>query len=171
MIFLSSAVIIRFLRSFFDAHANYQLAILGSDISNCLALGMVKKSLNYSVLCNKNFKMGELANLIQVDCFRMTLFPKNLSNVIFIIYTLIFSITFMAFLVGVSFLTGVAIIIVISIVNMLISRIGSKYQINLSNETDNRMKETNEVFNNIKFIKVNAWEEYFYDKLQLRRDQ
>jgi hypothetical protein len=31
------------------------------------------------------------------------------------------------------------------------------------------MKVTNEVFNNIKFIKVNAWEEYFYDKLMARR--
>lgn len=31
------------------------------------------------------------------------------------------------------------------------------------------MKMTNEVFNNIKFIKVNAWEEYFYDKLEDRR--
>lgn len=33
------------------------------------------------------------------------------------------------------------------------------------------MKVTNEVFNNIKFVKVNAWEEYFYDKLIDRRNK
>lgn len=33
------------------------------------------------------------------------------------------------------------------------------------------MKITNEVFNNIKFIKVNAWEEYFYNKLIKRRSE
>lgn len=34
---------------------------------------------------------------------------------------------------------------------------------------DKRMKATNEVFSNIKFVKVNAWEEYFYNKLDLKR--
>ncbi len=57
-LYLGIAVGVRFFRSFFDAHGNYSLSMLGSDISNSLALGMVKKSLNYSVLCNKNFKMG-----------------------------------------------------------------------------------------------------------------
>lgn len=49
---------VRFLRSFFDGHAAYRLTALGSDVGNTMALGMVKKSLKYSVLCNKKFKMG-----------------------------------------------------------------------------------------------------------------
>lgn len=32
-------------------------------------------------------------------------------------------------------------------------------------EKDKRIKITNEIFGQIKFVKVNAWEEYFYDKL------
>jgi ATP-binding cassette subfamily C (CFTR/MRP) protein 2 len=134
-----------------------------------MALGMVKKSLKYSVLCNKKFKMGELANLLQVDCFRLGQFPKNLSNVINIIYVLIFSIAFMAFLVQAAFLSGFGVILIASAVNLLISRRNAGYQKDIANATDERMKATNEVFNNIKFIKVNAWEEYFYDKLQRLR--
>lgn len=34
---------------------------------------------------------------------------------------------------------------------------------------DERMKVTTEVFNAIKFIKANGWEEYFYDKLETKR--
>lgn len=157
--------LVRFFRSFFDGHAGYLLNNLGADIGNTMALGMVKKSLKYSVLCNKKFKMGELANLLQVDCFRLGQFPKNLSSVINIIYVLIFSLIFMGFLVQASFLSGFAVIIVASIVNMLVSRKNAAYQKSIADSTDNRMKATNEVFNNIKFIKVNAWEEYFYDKL------
>lgn len=33
------------------------------------------------------------------------------------------------------------------------------------------MKISNEIFNNIKFIKVNAWEEYFYDKIEAKRKE
>lgn len=50
--------IVRFSRSFFDGHASYKLTQLGSDVGNTMALAMVKKSLKYSVLCNKKFKMG-----------------------------------------------------------------------------------------------------------------
>jgi len=55
---LSIVAFVRFLRSFFDGHAGYTLTVLGADVGNTMALGMVKKSLSYSVLCNKNFKMG-----------------------------------------------------------------------------------------------------------------
>ncbi len=161
--------LVRFFRSFFDGHANFGLTVLGTDVGNTMALGMVKKSLRYSVLCNKNFKMGELGNLLQIDCFKIAFFPKNFSSVIFIIYVLIVSIAFMSYLVQASFLAGFGVILIASLLNLLISRVTAKYAIEIAQATDNRMKETNEVFSNIKFVKVNAWEEYFYDKLESRR--
>lgn len=157
IMWLCIVTLVRFLRSFFDGHANYKLTQLGADLGNSMALGMVKKSLKYSVLCNKKFKMGELANLLQVDCFRLGQFPKNLSSVINIIYVLLFSVCFMGFLVQASFLAGFGVIIIASAINMLVSRKNAVYQKDIANATDNRMKSTNEVFNNIKCIKVNAW--------------
>jgi hypothetical protein len=98
-----------------------------------------------------------LANLLQVDCFRLGQFPKNLSSVINIIYLLVFSIGFMGFLVGPAFLSGFGVILIASGINMLVSRLNAGNQIALAQCTDDRMKSTNEVFNNIKFIKVNVW--------------
>lgn len=161
--------LVRFFRSFFEGHAGYRLILLGLNIGNTMALSMVKKSLKYSVLCNKKFKMGELANLLQVDCFRLAQFPKNMSTVICIIYVIIFGVAFMGFLVQASFLAGFGVIILASIINMIVSRWTAAYQKGIAESTDNRMKASNEVFNNIKFIKVNAWEEYFYDKLEFLR--
>lgn len=150
--------LVRFFRTFFEGHSGYRLTVLGADMGNTMALAMVKKSLKYSTLCNKKFKMGELANLLQVDCFRMGLFPKNLSSVFTIVYVLIFSMIYMGIIVGPSFLAGFGVILLAGIINMIISRRNAGYQKNIADSTDNRMKATNEVFNNIKFIKVNAWE-------------
>jgi len=160
----------RFFRSFFDAHGTYQLNVIGCDVSNCVALGMVNKSLRYSTLCNKKFKLGEISSLMQVDCFRLSLFPKSFNGMIFVSYCLAYSIAFMAVLVHAAFLAGFGVLFVASVANMIISRSTARYQKELATATDNRMKITNEVFNNVKFVKVNAWEEYFYDKLIKRRD-
>lgn len=119
---------VRFFRAFFDGHGQYQLTLLGVDLGNTMALAMIKKSLKYSVLCNKKFKMGELVNLLQVDCFRLTLFPKVISSIISTIYILVFSLFFMGFLVQASFLSGFAVIILGGIVNTVFSRSGTKYQ-------------------------------------------
>lgn len=108
---------------------------------------------------------------MQVDCFRLSLFPKSFNGVIFVSYVLIFSIVFMAVLVHVAFLAGFGVLFLASAVNMVISRYTAAYQKELATATDNRMKITNEIFNNVKFVKVNAWEEYFYDKLIYRRDE
>ena len=95
------------------------------------------------MLCNKRFKMGELANLLQVDCFRMSLFPKNLSSVITIIYVLIFSMIFMGFLVQASFLAGFGVLLLAGIINMIVSRKNAVYQNGIADGTDDRMKATN----------------------------
>lgn len=163
--------ILRFLRSLFDAHGAYQLTTLGCDISNCVALGMVNKSLKFSTLCNKKFKLGEISSLMQVDCFRLSLYPKSFNGIIFVIYVLLFSIAFMGVLVHFAFVAGLLVLVIAGIVNMCISKFTAAYQKDLALGTDNRMKITNEIFNNIKFVKVNAWEEYFYDKVINRRNE
>jgi ATP-binding cassette subfamily C (CFTR/MRP) protein 2 len=77
----------------------------------------------------------------------------------------------MSYLVGASFLSGFGVIVVVGLFNVFASRYTARYTKNLAEETDNRMKSTNEIFNNVKFIKVNAWEEYFFDKIQAKRSE
>ena len=64
---------------------------------------------------------------------------------------------YMGIIVGPSFLAGFGVILLAGIINMIISRRNAVYQKGIADATDDRMKATNEVFNNIKFIKVNAW--------------
>lgn len=141
--FLGIVVAVRFFRSFFEAHCGYQFVSLGADIGNSMALGMVNKAMSFSVLCNKKFKMGELANLLQVDCFKLAQYPRHLSSVIFLIYQIGLAVIFMGLLVKASFLSAFAVIIVVGLFNLVITRFVSRYQKNLANGTDGRMKMTN----------------------------
>lgn len=56
--YLGIVVLVRFFRSFFEAHCGYTFLLLGADIGNSMSLGMVNKAMSFSVLCNKKFKMG-----------------------------------------------------------------------------------------------------------------
>jgi hypothetical protein len=84
--------------------------------------------MKYSVLCNKTFKLGEISSLMQVDCFRLSLLPRSFNAVIDICFCLIFGIVFMGLVVSYSFLAGFAVLLVISIFNILISRFTAKNQ-------------------------------------------
>lgn len=86
-------------------------------------------------------------------------------------YQIVYAIVFMSLITGPAFLAGFGVTFLAGIFNVFMSRFTARYQINLARETDNRMKMTNEIFNNIKFIKVNAWEEYFYDRIEAKRKE
>jgi ABC-type bacteriocin/lantibiotic exporter with double-glycine peptidase domain len=67
--------------------------------------------------------------------------------------------------IGVSFLAGIGIILIMAIFILINSRLNAKANVKLLAAKDRRMKTTTEIFNLIRFIKVNAWEKYFFKKL------
>lgn len=61
---------------------------------------------------------------------------------IYITYVIGFGIAFMATLVGISFLSGVGVILLASMINMVVSRFTARFQKQIADSTDNRMKVT-----------------------------
>ena len=80
---------------------------------------------------------------MQVDCFRLSLLPKSFNGILFVSYVLIFSIIFMALLVGPAFLAGFGVLALALGANMIISKTSTKNQKEVASATDNRMKITN----------------------------
>lgn len=89
--------------------------------------------------------------------------------VVMIIYSMLFLMGFSCYLVGLSFLTGFGVTIVFVIVNTCLTHLISSLQNRIAAASEARMSISSELFNNIKFIKTNVWEEYFYDKLESAR--
>lgn len=72
--------------------------------------------------------------------------------------------------VGTTFLAGFGVMCVMGLFNYFLGKVSVKTQKNFMKEKDKRIKITNEVFSQIKFIKVNSWEENFYEKLDAARE-
>jgi ABC-type multidrug transport system fused ATPase/permease subunit len=67
--------------------------------------------------------------------------------------------------IGISFLAGLGVIFLTSIFNFLIGKQTWVLQKALMKAKDDRTKQANELYSSIKFVKVNAFEDYFIGKL------
>ena len=72
--------------------------------------------------------------------------------------------------IGLSFLAGIAVIFITTFCNLWIGKIQKENQVQLMKAKDKRTKCANELFSSIKFIKMNALEEFFIERLQVLRD-
>ena len=72
--------------------------------------------------------------------------------------------------IGISFLAGIGIILLMGLFILVNSKLNAKANEKLLAAKDKRMKATTEIFNLIRFIKVNAWEKYFFKKLNRARN-
>jgi len=88
-------------------------------------------------------------------------FPIQLGIGIYLMYSFI----------GISFLAGIGIILLMGLFILINSRLNAKANEKLLKAKDRRMKTTTEIFNQIRFIKVNAWEKYFFKKLNRVRNE
>ncbi|EAS00380.2 ABC transporter C family protein (macronuclear) [Tetrahymena thermophila SB210] len=171
IILICAVVLSRIILCILDSHSNYQFSTLGFDLTNTVSVALLEKSLRYSLLSTDDYKVGSLVNMIQVDGQRLQFLFNQFSSICFLPLQLGFGIYLMSDIIGISFLFGVGVMLLMGFINFLIGRFSLKYQKLFMKEKDDRMKITTEVFNAIKFIKANAWEEYFYDKLDLKRQK
>jgi ABC-type bacteriocin/lantibiotic exporter with double-glycine peptidase domain len=68
-----------------------------------------------------------------------------------------------------AFVGGLLVIILQIFVMLIIGGWIAKCQLDVMQKKNDRMKIISEVFNNIKLIKMNAWEDFFYRKLDDKR--
>ncbi|KAL4454971.1 hypothetical protein ABPG74_006353 [Tetrahymena malaccensis] len=171
IILICAVILSRIILCLLDSHAYYQFSVLGFDLTNTVSVALLEKSLRYSLLSTDDYKVGTLVNMIQVDGQRLQFLCNQLSSICFLPLQIGFGLYLMSDTIGISFLFGVAVMFIMGVVNYFIGRFGLKYQKLYMKEKDDRMKITTEIFNAIKFIKANAWEEYFYDKLDQKRQK
>ncbi|KAK2158848.1 hypothetical protein NP493_1768g00015 [Ridgeia piscesae] len=114
--------------------------------------------------------VGEMVNLMSVDSEKVKEMFNWLDALWFPFFTVVLCIVFLWQVVGVAALSGLALLSILILVNAVF--LGSKmaqYQGIRMNFIDSRMRHTNEIINGIKFLKFNAWEKLFQQKLLVIR--
>lgn len=147
-------------------HQNFHIGMtLGMRIRSALIAAVYKKSLTMNNEARKTSTVGEIVNLMSVDCQRM----QDLSGYLWMIWSAPVQITLAMYLLwiqlGPSVLAGLALMLLLIPVNAVISMKQRKLQVDLMKFKDKRLKLMSEVLNGMKVLKLYAWEPSFQDKI------
>ncbi|CAD8191327.1 unnamed protein product [Paramecium octaurelia] len=145
-------------------HLKLQMRLVGYDAMSILSIKIMSKCLRISMLSNTQRTIGEITNLMQIDA------QKIITAYGICTMYLVITLIFIYQQIGISVMVGIAIIILTLVINNYLGRhiLQTQKQVLLSK--DNRIKQTNEVFQQIKFIKINSYESIFKSKIEQLRE-
>ena len=143
----------------------FQLSILGFKVRNTVNLFIYKKIQKKSMERDLTFSMGEITNLTQVDSNKFTNLSRMGTRVILIPFEVIFGIFMLYKLMGHALWPALGILIIVLIINTFLGRLYKKFHLLTMDVKDKRGKIVNEVFKNIRYIKMNALESMYIRKI------
>ncbi|XP_059143339.1 multidrug resistance-associated protein 1-like [Physella acuta] len=139
---------------------------LGMRVKATLIAAIYKKSLTVSNEAKKETTVGEIVNLMSVDCQRM----QDVTGYLWMLWSAPLQITLALYMLwdvmGVATLAGLGVMILLMPINGLIAMKQRKYQISQMKFRDQRIKLMSEVLSGIKVLKLYAWEKCFQGKVE-----
>ncbi|KAL5019777.1 hypothetical protein ScPMuIL_002669 [Solemya velum] len=147
-------------------HQNFHYGMtLGMRIRSALISAVYKKALTMSNEARKEKTVGEIVNLMSVDCQRI----QDLTGYLWMLFSAPLQIGLALALLygtlGYSVLAGLAIMILLMPINAYIAIKQRKLQVAQMKFKDARIKMMNEVLNGVKVLKLYAWEPAFEAKV------
>ena len=131
---------------------------LGTRIQTCLTAAVYKKTLRLSSGARREKSVGEIVNLMAIDIDRFQQITPQTHQYWSTPMQIGIALIFLWQEIGVSVISGVAVMILLLPINFFITMLIQKYQVQQTQFRDNRTKMVNEVLNGIKVIKLYAWE-------------
>ena len=113
---------------------------------------------------------GEVTNFMQIDAHRLTFLMRSSPEVLTIPTNLIGYCYMLFKFFGFSFVFGIITLLLFMFINVLFSKKFKKLQKKQMALKDKRMKKITETFNNIKILKLYAWEDEFKEKINESRE-
>lgn len=169
LLLLFSVLFLKFTQNLVESHLFMHFTLFGYNVSNSLSLCVFGKALRYPTLCSKEYQLAQLVSFSQVDAQRLTNLGYSTCVAIFFPIQLAVGVFLMYRFIGISFLAGIGVLVVMSLMIFLNSSLQAKTAERLLQTKDKRIKTTTEIFNNIRFIKSSAWEKYFLNKVSQDR--
>ncbi|KAH8929539.1 hypothetical protein BT69DRAFT_1307047 [Atractiella rhizophila] len=108
---------------------------------------------------------GDIVNLMSSDCNRLQDFTQYSQIAWSGTFQLILAFISLYNLVGFSFLSGVSVLLLSMPANVLVTRMQARFQKKQMKNKDQRTRIMSEILNNIRSIKLYAWENSFIKKL------
>lgn len=125
-----------------ENHMYFNFGLLGYNSSNTINLMIYTKSLKYPALCQKKHTIAEIINYTQVDAQRLTDIGFYMSMLFLAPIEMAIGIYLMVSFLGVAFLSGIAVMVVVTILTFFIEKYAAKVNDKLLKAKDARLKLT-----------------------------
>lgn len=159
-------IIVSFLYNLTYTNLKYLFKILGVNISTHLNLLIYHKSLKYSLSSNKKFSESDIISYSQIDTDNMMYIGSKLAYFIFGLIELLAGFGLLYWFVGYSFIAGLIVLVVISVVTFVISSCNVHLGEEVLSKKDERLSATEELLSIIRFVKQNAYEKLYFRKIK-----
>ena len=93
------------------------------NMTNSVNAMIYHKALKFSIIRSKEHSVGSLVNHIQVDSIKLSYLSQIIAGVIILPLQMLVSLFLMYLLVGVAFLPGISILIVMGIINYFLGKL------------------------------------------------
>nr|XP_022309966.1 multidrug resistance-associated protein 1-like isoform X1 [Crassostrea virginica] len=153
------------IESVFFCQGAFGMMTLGLKIKVALVGLIYQKSLTMSNAAKNQYTIGDIVNLMSVDCQRIQDAFMFQYEILSFFVTLGAGLYLIWNQMGVATFGSVAVIIVITVLNIFFGKLQQKYQSVILSLKSSRIKLLNEVLNGIKVLKMYAWEPSFTTKL------
>ncbi|KAJ8311733.1 hypothetical protein KUTeg_011088 [Tegillarca granosa] len=148
--------------SLFYTNSMHVLMSLGLQVKSALIGAIYEKSLTMSNKAKKNYTIGEIVNLMSVDCLRIQDAFMFSYNIMLFPVAMVVGIFELWAVMDTSTLASIIVIIIIGLINAVFGKLQEYYQQRALFLKGKRIKLLNEVLNGIKMY---AWETVFTDKI------
>uniref|UniRef100_A0A0K8REL7 Putative multidrug resistance-associated protein/mitoxantrone resistance protein abc superfamily n=1 Tax=Ixodes ricinus TaxID=34613 RepID=A0A0K8REL7_IXORI len=154
---------------FLSAHHDYIIALGAYKVQSALTSALYRKVLRISSSSRHRYTSGEIMNMVSVDVEQVGHLILLCHNSWDVLLRIVLTLVLLWQYLGPSCLATMATVLGSSLATTLIAHFCDKYQKRQMNSKDARLRQTHEMLNGIKVIKLNAWEPPFMEKVKQTR--
>ena len=163
-------IILRIIRSLFFHQLEFYLVLLNEKITNGLTALVFNKILISNSLTPKSKGEGEKINLIEVDAEKVGDLFQSLPRVIISPFRIGISLFFLFRQFGAKFSYAILILLIVLLLVLFLQIIHIRNYKKIITLKDARLKIVTFVFQVLKSIKLNGWDNEFIQRIKLKRD-
>ncbi|KAG0583130.1 hypothetical protein KC19_3G111800 [Ceratodon purpureus] len=147
-------------------HFSFYSHRLGMMVRSSLTTTVYRKGLRLSSFARQTHGAGEIVNYMSVDVQQIADFMLHIHNLWVLPLQAAVALVILYAVIGIPCFGGIFVMLCILFVSLNVAKLHPGYQAMIMKFKVKRMAITTKVFNNIKFIKLQAWEDTFKEKIE-----